>query len=268
MRRLIRFSLAATAFAVALASCRTIPVAPPAPPPVTVPHPVLEHTYGNVVIGAAGALMVTYKELRLAVDPSPSALASMAPTLDFLLLTGSNGPMVWPSGVRRDLKILAPAPLASAARQAGFVNAKALETGQRLMLSKTNGFLFASAVSSINKAAGGAVNGYLLEFDNGRNVFISGDVVDEAPLREFVYGLRDDGKQLHLAFLNAGKASGGAPRRLDEAMVAEVVSLLQPRIAVLIPRETLNGDQLKQAFADQIVDGGWYVAAPQESVPF
>lgn len=269
MKRFLGLCLAAAVLSGVLTCCRTVPVVPPAPPPVTVPsHPALERTYGNVVIGSAGDLAITYKELHLAVDPPASALAGLASTLDFLLLTGSSGPMVWPSGVRRDLKILAPARLVAAARQAGFVNAKALEAGQRLLLSKTAGFLFVSAVPSTNKAAGGAVNGYLLEFDNGRNVFISGDVVDEAPLRQFVYDLRDDGKQLHLALVNAGTTADGVQRRFDESKAAEIISLLQPTVAVLIPRGALNADQLKQAFSDQIFDGSWTVGGPQQSIPF
>ena len=216
----------------------------------------------------AGGLAITYKDLRISVDPPPDELAGAAPTLDFLLLTTT--PRTWPAGVRRDLKIVATAEGAAAARGAGFINAKALASGSRLMLSKPGVFAFVSAVQSRGPTASATVNGYLLEFDNGRNVFISGDLADLIPVRELVYSLRDDGKQLQLAFINAGQApaSGAALRWPDEAVAAEMASLLGPRVAVFVDRGGLDRTRLKTAFTNQIFDGGWFIAESPDVVPF
>ncbi len=247
------------------AGCRTVPVAPPPPPPPT--RPALDRTAGEAVL-SGGSIAITYKDLRIAVDLSPDALAAAAPTLDFLLVTSA--PRSWPAGVRRDLKIVAPSDVTGAARGAGFANAKALGTGSRLMLSKPGVFVFVTAVQARNPATAALVNGYLLEFDNGRNVFISGELVDLTAVREFVYGLRDDGKQLQLAFVNAAKAPiGGGPLRWpDEAGVAEMAALLGPKVAVITDRGGLDQVKLHDAFTNQIFDGGWYVAPALDRVPF
>jgi hypothetical protein len=260
---LFRTGLAALAL---LAGCRTVPKAPPAPP---LAHPpALEKTFGSLATNPDGGLAILYKDLRIAVDAPARALSATAPSLDFLLLT--TAAKAWPPEVRRDLKVLAPADAAEAAKKAGFSNAKGLATGQRLMLSKAGAFLFVSAVQQRNPATGALVNGYLLEFDNGRNVFLSGDSVDLAPMREFVYGLRDDGKELHLAVVNATKApaEGRALRAADEALAAELASLLQPRVALIVDEGGVDAGKLKEAFGSQIFDGSWRVVSPTETVPF
>jgi len=260
-----RFLVAAAGCALMWTGCRSVPVAPP-PPPLP-PRPTLERTSGEAVL-RAGGVSITYKGLRIAVDLPPDDLTAAAPALDFLLVTAT--PRNWGAGVRRDLKIVAPADGAAAARSSGFINAKALASGSCLMLSKPGVFVFVSAVQARNPGLAALVNGYLLEFDNGRNVFISGDLADLIPVREFVYSLRDDGKQLQLAFINAGKAPapGAALRRADEAMAAEMASLLGPRVAVIIDRGGLDRAGLATAFTNQIFDGSWYVAASPDSVPF
>lgn len=125
------------------------------------------------------------------------------------------------------------------------------------MLSKTGAFAFVNAVQQKDKA-GAALNGYLLEFDNGRNLFISNVATDLTPLREFVYGLRDDGKLVHLAFINAP----------DEQTAAEMASLLQPQIAVVVNSGGMDRARLSQALEEQIFNGEWRLATPSESTPF
>ena len=263
-----RKSLLVIAMIALWAGCRTAPVAPPVPIPPPPPHPTIEKTFGAVTFPPGGGLSIAFKDLRLAIDPAPETLTAMASGLDFLLVTAA--PPIWPSNIRRDLKIVCPSDAVAAARAAGLVNAKALGAGQRLMLSKSGVFAFVSAVPARNPATSSLVNGYLLEFDNGRNVFISGDLVDLAPVREFVYSLRDDGKQLQLAFVSAAHAAApGAPLRSpDESMAAEVSALLGPAVAVIIDRGGVDRAKLQEAFTAQIFDGGWYVATPSETVPF
>lgn len=259
MRRLAALMLIAVA-----AGCRTVPVAPRVPVP---PRPALDRTFGTLGLSPGAGSVITYKNLRIAIDPSAAQLKSEAPQLDFLLLTGYAAE--WPSAVRRDLKLLGTSETAQAAARAGFSNAKAIGSGQRLMLSKTGGFVFVSAVQARHPATGKLGNAYLLEFDNGRNVFIAGDMVDLAPLREFVYTLRDDGKELHLAVIETGPGKEGETlRRPDEALAAEIASLLQPRIAVLTDAGGVSREKLAEAFGSQILNGEWYVASTADEAPF
>lgn len=252
---MMKFRLTAAAAVVAamilLDGCRTAPRTPPAPPVPVATRPALPKTFGQVSMNAAGGLTFSYKDLRVGVD-APDG------TLDFYLVTTL--PRAWSSELRREQKIVAPADAADSARKAGFPNAKALGAGQRLLLSKPGAFLFVSAVQQRNPATGKLVNGYLLEFDNGRNLFASGDTVDLAPVREFVYGIRDDGKALNLAFINAA-----AP---NEARAAEFISLLQPEVAVVLNRGGVDANKLTAAFSEQIFGGGWFVAAPSDTTPF
>lgn len=234
-----------------LAGCRTAPRPPLPPPTPPVARPALSKTFGVASNHPSGGLSVTYKDLRIAVNEPDSAL-------DFLLVTAQ--PKQWPADLRRDIKIIAPADAADNARKSGFANAKALGPGQRLMLSKTGAFLFVSATQQRNPATGRLENGYLLEFDNGRNLYVSGAVVAVDPLREFVYGLRDDGKELHLIFVPA--------RASEEARTAELVSLLQPEIAVVVDRGGVSRALMADALAAQIFGGSWYVAAPSDNAPF
>lgn len=210
--------------ALAAASCGKKAVRPP--PPVT-EGPSLEKTFGEIRFTGAATQLISYKDIRLLVDPSFTS-ASL-PALDYLLLTDAE-PAHFSAGaraqLRKDLKTLASPTAAPVAREAGFSQVKALSPGQRLLLKKGENFLFVTAVGG---ESGRAVSGYLVEFDNGRNVLITGDRWNADPLREFVYSLRDDGKEIHVLILYSGS------RGATENVLAQIIGLIQPQTAIVTP---------------------------------
>jgi len=238
--------------------CRpSVPVAPPVPPPSAAPRPAFEKTFGDASLDGAGTAIV-YKGLVILIDPSASQLAAHATDADFVLLTRA-GAAPGVGAFRADQKVIGPDEAAVASARAGAAKFKPLAAGQRLMLSKKSVFAFASAVSG-RDANGKAVNGYLLEFDNGRNLLFLSPVADLAPVREFVYNLRDDGKPVYEGFFALRSPS-------DAAAVAEEAGLIQPTFAVFTgarPDRTTLGNALSaQMFAND-----WYVANPRDGVPF
>jgi hypothetical protein len=260
-----------------LAGCATglKPAAPPKgampgqPPSAPVPPasslPTFEKTFGSVAMKAGSALSLQYKEMRLAVNPSVSAGPSTPdPLLDYLLSTDAT-PARLPSALQnalpKNLKIIATADGAERLRGAGFSQVKALAPGQRLMLQKEKTFVFVSAVKAKNPSSGLIVNGYLLEFDNGKNLFVAIDVTDMTALREFLYGLRDDGKEIHLAFFN-GRAG-------QENSLGEIIALLQPRHAIVLPTSpAMDGKTLREKLQAEIFSGDLYLAPAGAEIPF
>jgi len=308
MSRSTRFAFAGALCALlGLTGCRQPLLKSTPPPPSQQAHPRLQKTFGEVSYGGAGTLLIRYKDIVLLVDPliePPEAslgpysykLKGMSgenlkrsqasslywdnlPSVDYLLLTDALPHHFGPSAkqyLRKSIKILCPPESEKIVQQAGFNSAKSMTTGQRILLQKKDGFLFVSAVQSRNSVSGVLTNGYLLEFDNGRNLFIGGEIVDMAPLREFLYGLRDDGKTIHLAFLYGGglrSAAGDALESLDENEAAEVISLLQPEITALVQTDSFNlchmeMEALRRAMQSQISSGSYYIPKDGDIIPF
>jgi L-ascorbate metabolism protein UlaG (beta-lactamase superfamily) len=252
-----------------------------------------------------GTQVITYKDIRLLVDPvfeqagvslsnqntaatpgtdewkrttSPAIGATALPPIDYLLLTDADSHHFGASvgtAINRNVKVLAPAGEAAAVTAAGFSQVRPVGNGQRMLLKKNGAFLFVTALHSKNPGSGREVNGYLLEFDNGRNVFVSGETMDLAALRQFVYSLRDDGREIHLAIVYGGGLVGpnGSLESYDYAMAAEMIGLLQPQVAVAVQADSLAGARMDEsvvraALAREIYGGGFYVAAPGDTIPF
>lgn len=97
---------------------------------------------------------------------------------------------------------------------------KTLTPGKRILLKNGETFAFASAF------ADGA---YFFEFDNGRHVVVVTREVEEEPVRQFVYDIRDDGKEIHLALL--------------KPKLEYLLELLQPEVFVMIDERT-QGEQI------------------------
>jgi len=234
--------------------CATVqkPTAPPeAKPPET---RVLERTFGDIRVGDENSLLIEYKDMRLLIDPSPSLSWDVA-TIDYLLLTEADSDTAATLAMlirRKNIKIMAPVSSVSALTQAGFTQVKGVSTGQRLYLKKDLGFLFAGAVSH------GTKNGYLLEFDNGRNVFVSGSLSSLDPLRQFVFSMRDDGHDVHVGLITA---------RSDQ-MAAEAVALVQPQFSFYRSRKTPDRKLIDATLAEQLYDGVFSVLKPGQSVSF
>jgi hypothetical protein len=190
------------------------PVAPPVPPPPAAPH--FEKTFGSIQPLPNGGLAIQYKKIALLLDPPVAQ-----PEVDYVLLTGADSRR-WNSsvqvGLRKNVKILASSADAPIIQKQGFTQVKASGPGQRLLLKKEDGFLFVSATAG---------QGYFLEFDNGKNIFVAGDVSNPDALREFVYALRDDGREIEIGFFQIGPGT-------DMAALASTIGLLQPKNAVLL----------------------------------
>ncbi len=281
-------------------------VSPPVP---TAPAagPLFEKTYGDITYGGLATLLIHYKSMWLLVDPVFESVGSLGPTnvkldraktpgelrrtdaadvaleslppVDYLLLTDlapHHFGMKAKEGLRKNLKVIAPTDSAADLQQAGFGSTKGLSKGQRILLKKGEDFLFVGAVQSRNPASGRVVNGYMLEFDNGKNIFISGEIVDESVMREFLYGLRDDGKQIDLAFIYGGGLRTQKDRTLqsaDEQICAMFIGLLQPRVGLVLQYDGLDAalmdrTALQNALKDEIYSGELYFPKSGETIPF
>ncbi|MCB4756542.1 MAG: hypothetical protein LHV69_05865 [Elusimicrobia bacterium] len=301
-----RTALFACLFAVAAGCVKPLPkekptVETPAPPPA-----LLEKTYGEILYGGVATLLINYKDINIIADPSfdepgtalppypqklegvspqahvikveASVKAGAYPPADYLLLTDLE-PHHFGEGqgnvLRKNMKVLAPAGALPALLSLGYSNAKELEPGQRMLLEKNKSFLFVGAVQAPNPVSGDPVNGYLLEFDNGRNIFIGGEIVDMTVLREFLYALRDDGKEIHIAFIYAGgiRSVGGALESLDEKLAAEMIALFQPQLAVIVQATSLSVTKtdealLRRLLKEEIFFGQVMVPKPGDRIPF
>jgi L-ascorbate metabolism protein UlaG (beta-lactamase superfamily) len=282
-------------------------VTPPMPPTGPVGPAKIEKTFGEVTYGGLATLIIQYKDIVLLVDPvfegvgllgnvkskldtlrtpgqiqrtqAPALTMEGLPHVDYLLLTDSQPHHLGEKarkGLRKDLKIIASNEAVEALKKDGFTQSKGLSQVQRIMLKKNDAFLFVTVVQARNPANGELVNGYLLEFDNGRNLFISGEIVDEAVIRQFVYMLRDDGKQIDLAFMYGGglrTMTDKVWQSAGEDMCANFIGIIQPRVAYVVQAEGLDVASfdaaiLKTKLQDQIFSGEMTVLKPGDKIPF
>jgi hypothetical protein len=235
-----------------LAGCAT-PVRPPAPPTPSVPSPKLEKTFGEIQTDADGALLIDYKTMRLMVDPAPQTTWDSA-RVDYLLLT-SAAPQTL--NVRKDLKIMAPPSAASWLNKQGYTQVKSLEAGSRVYLTKDNAFAFVSAAPTGTGER--AQSGYLLEFDNGRNIYVSGRLSSVDVVREFTYGLRDDGKEIHVGIVSAD----------TDQMAAEAIGLLQPQFSFYCSgARDVDQKTIDKMLAEQLYPGVFSLLKRGQSVSF
>jgi hypothetical protein len=237
---------------VGLAACATPPTRP-VPPETQLPVPVLEKTFGNIQTDSGGALLIEYKTMHILVDPAASTTWDTA-KVDYLLLTDA-APR--PLNARKDLKIMAPPSAVGWLQKQGFTQVKGASSGQRVYLKKDDAFLFANAVTSgVNEQMR---NSYLLEFDNGRNIFVSGRLASLDTLREFVFSLRDDGKDIHAAIMAADTDATGA----------EAIGLLQPQFAFYDAGDRpADRKTMDKMLAEQLYPGTFSLLKRGQSVPF
>jgi hypothetical protein len=240
MNRILRFSLL---IPFVLVGCMKGPlVKPPVTPEVGLP-PTLEKTFGEVHVGKGNTLLIRYKDIVLLVDPSELP----AGDIDYLLLTDGSPSHVTPAvlgGLRKNLKTMCPPDVAQTMGKNGFTSVKGMTSSQRVQLKKGDGFLFVSVVQAKNSATGLLTNGYVLEFDSGRNIFISGDIAQIDVLRQFLFSLRDDGKEVHMGFFYDVASSQ------DASLRAQIISLFQPQVAVV--NKSAGDSKLRQELKDQL----------------
>lgn len=223
------------------------------PPPPPVEPPVVEKTFGEITYGGLGTLRIQYKSIVVLTDPGVASGELKRP-LDYLVLTDGRSAAL---EVRKDLKIVASDQTARAMAQHGFTQAKGLARGKKLLLKKDEDFLFISAV-------GPEGSGYLLEFDNGRNIFVSGSETKEAVMREFVYGLRDDGKQIDLAFFSS---------RVGVEWCGVFIGLFQPQAAYILQSDgldvaPLDESRLKTKLQEEMYSGQIQIPKPGDKIYF
>lgn len=238
--------------------CKTAPVKKEAPPPPT----LLNKTFGEISYLGQDGYQLDYKSMRLLLNPTGNA--GDGTTIDYVLLSGV-GARSFPDNTsnrfRKNIKIVVHDSGQALLSQKGFSQVKGIRDTQKLMLKKEDGFIFANAVG-IKTPDNNDANGYFLEFDNGRHVLISPDFLNADSYREFVYGIRDDGKEIHLAFLTC-----------EEMGCAEAVALLQPKIAVLNienapeDKEALRAS-LNTYFQDNFFDGQFLFTEKEVKIPF
>lgn len=231
------------------------------PAPEGVPaRPAFERTYGDIQVTSSGHLFIRYRDIRLYVAQSAKPLAVPDPsTLDYLLLTGPERPVALDT-IRKNQKIIAGPGVADTGPADSFANVKTVQGSQRLLLRKKEGFIFLSGVPSDE---GGAAPGFLLEFDNGRNILILGPVGTADSLREFMYGLRDDGKELALAFLPDRPVAG--------EQIVQQIALLQPRIGLVLGADGERASRsaaLTESLKKELFYGDVYLPSPGEVIPF
>jgi hypothetical protein len=230
-----------------LSGCARV-IAPPPSSPAALPPPPAPHfekTFGSLLALPNGGLSVQYKTISLLIDP-PSA----PPKVDYVLLTGADVQRKCPlllSTLRKDAKILCAPAAAPVISQAGFTQTKALAAGRRVLLKKQDGFLFASVTAG---------QSYFLEFDNGKNIFFGGDIPSADSVRDFLYSLRDDGRDIEIGFFQIGPST-------DEATLAQIIGLLQPKNAVLLRAagaKNVNMDALREQLKTEFFEAPIAVA--------
>ncbi len=228
-----------------------------------------------MTIGKNGSLLITYKNIMIWVDPNADSatLAAQSQNVDYVLLTdagqrhfGSTAQAAF----RKNIKILASPNEASKVKAAGFTDVKALTAGQRIMLKKNNGstdaFVFVMCAQNTNPSTQLQVNSYLLEFDNGRNLFVSGELTNADGLREFVYGLRDDGKELYAGIFYLQPD-------VTAQTIAQIASLVQPK-AVILTQTDVSGvaavdeASFHQALQTELYDGPAVILREGRQIPF
>ncbi len=126
------------------------------------------------------------------------------------------------------------------------------KTNKRSMLKSGSDFLFVTATGKTT----------LLEFDNGRNILFTAETVKPDNLREFVYSLRDDGKEIYAALF-------ARPQGATENTVAQAVSLLQPKAAIIMfANDKWNDAAFQEALTNELFDGPSMMATPNQQIPF
>lgn len=143
---------------------------------------------------------------------------------------------------------------------------KGAKAGKRTMLKKDNDFVFVSAMTNRNVVTKEPADNYLLEFDNGRNIFIAGDVTDIESLRDFLYDIRDEGKEIYAGFFFRGPGA-------DEATLAQFIGILQPSTALIgkggadtLP--PLDQAALQQALKNELFEGAAVPLMAGSTIPF
>ncbi len=138
----------------------------------------------------------------------------------------------------------------------GVPRIKSAPGGKKSMLKQGHDFVFVSAVSK----------NYLLEFDNGRNLFITGEAEAPESLREFVYDLRDEGKEIYagLFFRRAQQ---------NETALAQLVGLMQPENAIvlrspMIGLSPLHEPTLYKALRDEFYENPLAIVTDAREIPF
>lgn len=127
-----------------------------------------------------------------------------------------------------------------------------------IQLSKNGSFLFVRAMDTKNPK-GETVKSYLLEFDNGRNVLFVASEARVDDLRPFLYALRDEGKEVHLAFMSGHNASN----------TADLIGLFQPQEAVVtgLPDQGAQAE-VTTRLKDQFFQGALIFAPSGETILF
>lgn len=241
--------------------CVRAPTVPVSSGPLPVPTPSLEKTFGEIHFSEFPSSQITYKNISLIIDPTllGSAANLKADYILFTKVQSSWSDAASLHALDPSQKIIVPASEGERFVKSNFQQTKALQGNQKVLLKKDNNFLFVTAVQMQDSASKKTINGYCLEFDNGKNIFISGGITDMTVLRPFLYDLRDDGKEIYLALISG-----------DQTAFVELISLFQPRLAVvqMNSKSTLDMQTLRQPLADAFFQGQLLTADPNSTIPF
>ena len=243
----------------------------PVPPTPEVAVPKFEKTFGEILIGKNASLVVRYKSMIVLINPDLDVAqsAELLPQTDYLLLSDARPIHFSPSvraAARNKLKIITSATETDALKSEGFSEVKALNAGNRVMLRKNTDFLFVGAVTQKDTVTGRDSSSYLLEFDNGRNIFISAENTQADSLREFVYGLRDEGKEVYAGFFIRNTES-------MDAELAQTISLIQPKNTVILQSalespQKFSSQQFHEHLKNELYDGPFLTAQSGEKIEF
>ena len=228
---------------------------------IPVVQPTLPKTFGEIKIEEGIGIFLQYKSMHILIDPIGHPVSQM----DYVLLTElpkEKDPAPWKANFPPDQKIVGLPKGISFLTNAGFSQVKGLASGQKILLKKEEAFLFLTGVSG-KDASGETSGGYLMEFDNGRIVLFLGGLTDEAVLREFLYGLRDDGKEVDVLIINSD----------DEKKLAARLSLFQPKLGLILADNQgkvapLKEEIFKTALTDELFSGSYRLVRFGDSIQF
>ncbi len=202
----------------------------------------MNKTFGEVKLDR-DSLAINYKDIQIGIDET-------ANPYDYLILINHSAASL--GSLRKNQKIITSTERAARLSKQGFTNVKGLKPGPMIQLTKGDGFLFVRA----------ADNGYFLEFDNGRNIFLGSSQATGDSYRPFLYSLRDEGKEIHMGFF---------PGTLEESILAEIISLLQPNMAIVTGEAAPDHQglgRLQKILRDQMYEGSLFSSRKEEKFPF
>jgi|GEM_PF-3775373 len=225
-----------------------------------IPPALFDKTYGQLIILSQGGVAIQYKGMQIVVDPNLASEMDFSLT-DYLLFTGRTPLSHMRIHVRPDIKIICPDWIKSTFMKSGLRYVKSLSDGQTLLLQKETYHAFLKGVTLSPAGLNGNLTAYFLEFDSGRTFFLDPGAISADELRDFLYGVRDDGKEIHIALHMIAEKTQNS--------LLDKIALLQPRLALISGDEIpIDLSLVKARLKEELFEGTVFQLRPSQVIRF